>query len=105
MVFGGVPEVLVSRQTRRVTQVRTIVRALARICLTDSRLSPPVRPLAGCCWDCGLLGGLEAGNLAVEHRHHDPSLPIDQQPAWQRRHPILASVWLMPKLYLKGAFR
>ena len=24
---------------------------------------------------------------------------------WQRRHPILASVWLMPKLYLKGAFR
>ena len=25
--------------------------------------------------------------------------------AWQRRHPILASVWLMPKLYLKGAFR
>ncbi|MEM7426067.1 MAG: hypothetical protein AAF441_08225 [Pseudomonadota bacterium] len=24
---------------------------------------------------------------------------------WQRRHPILASLWLMPKLYLKGAFR
>ncbi len=24
---------------------------------------------------------------------------------WQRRHPILASIWLMPKLYLKGAFR
>ena len=24
---------------------------------------------------------------------------------WQRRHPILASVWLMPKLYLQGAFR
>lgn len=24
---------------------------------------------------------------------------------WQRRHPILASVWLVPKLYLKGAFR
>ncbi len=24
---------------------------------------------------------------------------------WQRRHPILASVWLMPKLYLQGAFK
>ncbi|MCP5081543.1 MAG: hypothetical protein GY948_07580 [Alphaproteobacteria bacterium] len=24
---------------------------------------------------------------------------------WQRRHPILASVWLMPKLYFQGAFK
>lgn len=24
---------------------------------------------------------------------------------WQRRHPILASVWLMPKLFLQGAFK
>ncbi len=24
---------------------------------------------------------------------------------WQRHHPILASIWLVPKLYLKGAFR
>lgn len=28
-----------------------------------------------------------------------------QLSGWQRRHPILASVWLMPKLYFKGAFR
>ena len=35
-------------------------------------------------------------------RHSGVAVELSE---FERRHPILASVWLMPKLYLKGAFK
>ncbi len=44
-----------------------------------------------------------ADYLAWKIERHS-GVPVELA-GWQRRHPILAALWLMPKLYLKGAFR
>ncbi|MGF7161728.1 hypothetical protein FHS85_003369 [Rhodoligotrophos appendicifer] len=44
-----------------------------------------------------------ADYLAWKIERHS-RVKVDLSP-WQRRHPIIASLWLVPKLYRRGAFR